>query len=240
MSRYITCPHAQGTPEWLHDRLGLVTGSVVSAVFATVKSGEAATRINLRMDLLLERITGQAAAGFAGNTDMAWGTEQEPFARMAYEKATGLDVSESGFLYLPSTQAGCSLDGQVWDGSRRGILEIKCPKSATHYKYLLANKMPTEYLPQITHNLWITGDAFADFMSYDPRMPVELQQFHIRVERDDAAVQAHAAGVLQFLMELDADEKKMRTLIAERQAERAAEVDSEFDSLTTESEAEVA
>lgn len=228
MSRYITCPHAQGTPEWLHDRLGLVTGSVVSAVFATVKSGEAATRANLRMDLLLERITGTPTPGFAGNADMAWGTEQEPFARMAYEKAKGLDVSESGFLYLPSIKAGCSLDGQVVDGQRRGTLEVKCPKSTTHYKYLLAGKAPTEYMPQIVHGLWITGDAFTDFMSYDPRMPVELQQFHIRVERDEAAVQAHAAGVLQFLMELDADEKKMRTLIAERQAAFAVEAEPEF------------
>ena len=228
MSRYITCQHEQGTDGWRADRLGLVTGSVVSAVFATVKSGEAAGRANLRMDLLLERITGKSTPGFAGNADMAWGTEQEPFARMAYEKAKGLDVSESGFLYLPTIKAGCSLDGQVMDGQRRGILEIKCPKSATHYKYLLSGKAPTEYLPQITHNLWITGDAFTDFMSFDPRMPVELQQFHIRIERDEAAIQAHAAGVMQFLMELDADEKKMRALIAERQAELATETETEI------------
>ena len=58
MSRYLVSPHAQGTHGWRMDRLGKVTGSAVAAVFATVKSGEAATRANLRMALVLERITG--------------------------------------------------------------------------------------------------------------------------------------------------------------------------------------
>lgn len=223
MNRYITSPHAQGTPEWHQDRLGMVTGSVVSAVFAQVKSGEASTRADLRMDLLLERITGTVQSNGYTSPEMAWGTEQEPHARMAYEMAFERDITEAGFLYLPHIKAGCSLDGFVTDGDKRGIFEAKCPKSKTHWGYLNAGVVPSTYLPQITHNLWITGADFCDFMSFDPRMPEELQQFHIRAWRDEARIKAHEAGVLQFLMELDADEAKMRALIATRRAARKPE-----------------
>ena len=218
MSRYITCPHEQGTDGWLADRIGMVTGSAVAAVFATGKTGEASTRADLRMDLMLERITGKPKEQGYKSPEMIWGTEQEPHARMAYEIAKGLDVTEAGFLYLPTIKAGCSLDGFITDGNKRGIFEAKCPKSKTHWGYINAGVMPSAYVPQVTHNLWITGADFADFMSFDPRMPVELQQFHIRVWRDEEKIQAHEAGVMQFLRELNADEAKMRALIAIRRA----------------------
>ena len=217
-SRYITCAHEQGTEGWLKDRLGMVTGSVVSAVFATVKSGEASTRADLRMDLALEEITQTVQQSGFKSGDMLWGTEQEPHARMAYEMAFGRDITEAGFLYLPKIKAGCSLDGFILDEGRMGIFEAKCPKSKTHWGYINAGGMPSTYVPQVTHNLWITGADFADFMSFDPRMPEELQQFHIRVWRDEAKIKAHEAGVLQFLMELDADVARMRALIALRRA----------------------
>ena len=228
MTRYTICQHEQGTPGWKQDRLGMVTGSAVSAVFAQVKSGEAATRANLRMDLLLERVTGVVAEGFSGNADMAWGTEQEPHARMAYELATGRDIEECGFVYLPLIKAGCSVDGFIQDGNSKGLFEAKCPKSKNHYAYLLAGVMPTEYVPQITHNMWITGADFCDLMSFDPRMDPVLQQFHIRVWRDEAKIRAHEAGVLQFLMELDSEEAKMRRLIAERRAALVPQPEPEF------------
>jgi hypothetical protein len=191
----------------------MVTGSACSAVFAKLKSGEAATRANLRMDLVLETVTGNPPEEGYKSPEMIWGTEQEPFARMAYEMAKGFDVTESGFVYLADgTKAGCSVDGFVVDGGRKGFTEYKCPKSKTHWGYILGGVAPSEYMNQITHNFWITGAAFCDFMSFDPRMPEKLREFHVRIERDEAAVQAHAAGVIQFLMEVDADVKKMRQL----------------------------
>lgn len=223
MSRYIVCQHEQGTEGWFNDRLGLVTGSVVSAVFATVKSGEASTRADLRMDLLLERITGAAQPKGYTSPEMAWGTEQEPHARMAYEMTKGLDIAESGFVYLPDIKAGCSVDGFIYDGGKVGIYEAKCPKSKTHWGYINAGVMPSTYKAQVTHNLWITGADFCDFMSFDPRFDPVLQQFHFRVWRNEAEINQHAAGVRQFLLELDADEKKMRALIEQRRAEMRIE-----------------
>lgn len=211
MSRYITSPHTQGTPEWHADRLGIVTGSAVKAVFATIKTGEAAARADLRMDLCLERITKTVPESGYKSPEMIWGTEQEPHARMAYEMTTGRDVEESGFVYLADgTKAGCSVDGFVFDAGRTGLVEFKCPKSKTHWGYILAGKAPTDYMPQMVHNMWITGAKFCDFMSFDPRMPEKLREFHFRVERDESAINDHASGVLKFLAELDAEEAKMR------------------------------
>jgi hypothetical protein len=211
MSRYIVSEHPQGTPGWFKDRLGFVTGSVVKAVFATIKSGEAAARADLRVDLCLQLITGDVPEQGFKSLEMIWGTEKEPLARLAYEMATGNDVEESGFVYLADgTKAGCSVDGFTKDGGRIGLVEFKCPKSKTHWNYIKDGKAPAEYMPQIVHNLWITGAEFCDFMSFDPRMPEGLQTFLIRVERDEAAIQAHAAGVMEFLETVKAEEASMR------------------------------
>ena len=217
MSRFIVSPHAQGTDEWRQDRLGRVTGSSCAAVFATVKSGEAATRANLRMDLVLERITGTPTPqSFKETEDIAWGKEQEPHSRMAYELARDLVIEEQGFAYLPEIMAGCSVDGVIKDGGRTGFWESKSPKSKNHYGYLRAAAVPSEYMPQVIHSFWVTGFDFCDFQSFDPRMPPKLRTFITRIERCDVLdrIEAHERGVLQFLMEVDAEEKQMRLLAA--------------------------
>jgi hypothetical protein len=217
MSRYIVSPHAQGTDGWRKDRLGKVTGSAVACVFATVKSGEAATRANYRMALVLERITQiPTAPTFNETADIAWGKEQEPFSRMAYEMERDLVIEELGFAYLPDIAAGCSVDGLIRDVGRLGFWESKSPKSKNHYEYLRGGVAPAEHMPQIVHNFWITGAEFCDFQSYDPRMPEKLRTFIKRVERAEVAdrIEAHERGVLQFLMEVEAEEKQMRLLAA--------------------------
>jgi hypothetical protein len=217
MSRFIVSPHAQGTDEWRADRLGRVTGSACSAVFATVKSGEAATRANLRMSLVLERITKTPTPpSFQETEDIAWGKAQEPHSRMAYELERDLVIEEQGFAYLPDVMAGCSVDGVIQDAGRMGFWESKSPKSKNHYGYLRGGGVPTEYMPQVIHTFWITGFDFCDFQSYDPRMPPKLRTFIKRIERADVLdrIEAHERGVLQFLAEVDAEEKQMLLLAA--------------------------
>ena len=216
MNRYLTSPHAQGTPEWHADRLGKATGSNAAAIVATLKSGgEAAARADYRMTLVLERLTGVQAEHYQ-STEMVWGTEQEPFGRMAFEAATDRMVTESGFVYLPDLAAGCSVDGFVVDAGRRGIWECKCPKSKTHLGYLQEGLVPKEYLPQIVHNLWITGAEFCDFVSFDPRFPAGLQLFTVRYERVEADIRAHEIAVRQFLAEVTSAEQKLRALGRQR------------------------
>lgn len=207
--RFILSEHPQGSPEWKRDRAGKATGSRAADILATIKSGEAAARRDYRTQLVVERLTGEPAEEGFVSKEMQWGTENEPFARMRYEEETGAIVREAGFAYLPSIPAGCSVDGFIDEDGRIGLLECKCPKSATHVGYLKAGKLPNAYDPQVTHNLWITGADFADFVSFDPRMPPYLQLFHVRVERDEAAIEKHEAAVMRFLKEVDDETQRL-------------------------------
>lgn len=206
--RYTLSAHPQGSPEWKADRAGKATGSRARDILAKIKSGEAAARRDYRVQLVTERLLGQPAEDGFISKEMQWGTEQEPFARMAYEAATGNLVEEAGFAYLSDMPAGCSVDGFI-DG-RRGFFEAKCPKSATHISYIQANRLPPDYVPQIMHDFWITDAEFADFVSYDPRLPANLQLFHVRIQRAEINVAAYEAEVLQFLAEVDELESQLR------------------------------
>jgi predicted phage-related endonuclease len=182
MSRFLISEHEQGTDGWKADRAGKATASKAKCIDAKGRDGksESTTRRDYIVQLVTERLTGMPGDDTFVSKEMAWGTEQEPYARMAYEAATGEDVRRCGFCYLPDLAAGGSPDSLIGD---EGLLEIKCPKTATHIEYLQANRLPPEYVPQITHNLWITGYAWADFVSFDPRLPEYLQLFRVRVLR---------------------------------------------------------
>lgn len=209
---YIVSNHPQGSPEWRADRAGKATGSKANCITAEgrTKGVEATTRRDYRIQLVAERLSGMAGEEGFVSKEMSWGTEQEPFARMAFESLTGEIVEEAGFLYRPDIAAGCSLDGFV-GLDRRGIFEAKCPKTATHVAYLLAGRVPPEYVPQVTHNLWVTGCEFVDFCSFDPRLP-GLELFHVRAERNEFDIKGYEAKLLQFISEVDALEIQLRAL----------------------------
>ena len=207
--RFIESAHPQHSKGWHADRLGRLTGSVVADIFSKRK-GETEARDKLRFQLALSRITGKPPAAQRVTADMKWGTAQEPFNRMVYEGQTGLDSRQCGFMYLPRLKAGCSVDGEVEDGGRHGFNEFKSPTSRVHYGYLEAGVLPADYVPQVTHNAWVTGYDFCDFQSFDPRLPKHLQVFRIRVERSALDIAGHERAVLQFLMEVDDLEDQMR------------------------------
>ena len=189
----------QGTEEWHQIRLGKVTASRVSDVMSKIKSGESAGRKNYKMDLVVERLTNTPTSSFT-NAAMAWGTETEPLARMAYEVHSGNFVETVAFIQHPSIEwFGCSPDGLI--GSE-GNLEIKCPNTSTHIDYLLAGVPPAKYVPQMQTQMACTGAKWCDFVSFDPRLPNELQLFVVRLDRDEAYIQQIEDEVKQFLDEV--------------------------------------
>lgn len=208
--KFAISEHEQLTPGWFKDRAGRATGSRAKDIFAVVKSGEAAGRRNYRVELVTERLTGEAAPQGFVSEEVKWGTMQEPFARMAWEDRHGVLVRECGFAFHTEIMAGCSVDGLLDIGGRRGIFEAKAPKSATHIQYLLNNQMPPEYLPQIYHNMWIMEAEFAEFCSFDPRLPENLQLFCIHIERDDKVIFQHERDIMAFLREVDELEVTLR------------------------------
>jgi predicted phage-related endonuclease len=105
--------------------------------------------------------------------------------------------------------AGASPDGLV---GTDGLLEIKCPNSATHADTLLYGKPSGDYVLQMQWQLACTGRKWCDFVSYDPRMPQHLQLFIKRFERDDAKIADYEHAVLDFLAEVDALMLKLPTI----------------------------
>jgi hypothetical protein len=199
----------QRSREWFAARLGRLTGSRAADMLATIKSGEAAARRDLRTQLVCERLTGQVQEDVFINAAMQHGIDCEPLAFAAYEAQTGTLVQRSGFLAHDEHMAGCSLDGHV--GDFEGIIELKCPKSTTHLRYLRGGVMPSDYWPQVAHNMWVTGAAWADFVSFDDRFPPELQLFIVRVERDEAAMADYEKRALAFLREVDTEVQALKT-----------------------------
>jgi len=188
----------QRTEEWFAARLGKVTASRVADVLAKIKSGESASRKNYKMELVVQRLTNKVGESFT-NAAIEWGTEQEPFARMAYEAHTGTFVKEDGFVDHPTIEGfGCSPDGIVGEG----LIEIKCPNTANHIETVLENKAPSKYIPQMQCQMACTGAKWCDFVSFDPRVPEDLQLFVVRVDRDQEYIDAMEVEVKQFLSEV--------------------------------------
>ena len=196
----------QRSPEWYAVRLGKVTGSQVSAVLA---KRDSATRANYLSELVVERLTGQQAEFFM-NDAMQHGIDTEPQARMAYEAHKGVLVDEIGFVnHAAISNFGCSPDGLV---GLDGLIEIKCPNTATHIDTLLGGEIAKKYYDQMQWQMACTGRSWCDFVSFDPRMPEELQLFIKRIPRDDKYLAELEGEVIQFLKEVDEKVNKLNAL----------------------------
>lgn len=191
--------HPQGSDEWKQARAGLATASRYTDIMAKTRSGYAASRKNYMAELVIERLTEQPTETYA-SAAMVWGTETEPVARLAYQLETGNDVEETGLWLHDTLQTGASPDGFV---NHDGILEIKCPNSATHIETLQTKKIPRQYFAQVQGQMWITDKKWCDFVSFDPRLPENAQMIIIRVDKDDAFIKELEWEVGQFLSEVD-------------------------------------
>lgn len=202
----------QRSDEWRKARAGRLCASRAADMLATIKKGEAAARRDLRVQLVVERLTGEPQEEGFVSKDMQRGTDKEPDAFAAYEALTGQIVQKCGFLGHPELMAGCSPDGVI--GTFRGLLELKCPKSATHLSYLRAGVVPSDYLPQIIHQLWITGAEWCDFGSFDDRFPPPLRLFIVRVHREQVDLKAYELAARMFLTEVEREVEEVSRLAA--------------------------
>ncbi|MGW9332687.1 lambda exonuclease family protein [Bosea sp. NPDC055594] len=205
----------QGSAEWLAIRCGKVTASRVSDVIAKTKTGYGASRANYMAELIAERLTGAPAEKFISGP-MAWGTEKEPEARALYEFLTDAEVSQVGFVPHPTiSMSGASPDGLVSDA---GLVEIKCPNTATHIDTLLGQSIPAKYETQMQWQMACTGRQWCDFVSYDPRMPDNMRMFVRREARNDAMIAEISEEVGKFLTELDAKVEALLSLYERKEA----------------------
>ncbi len=160
----------QGSPEWSAERCGKVTASRVADVIARTKTGWGASRANYMAELMCERLTGIPAVGYV-NAPMQWGIDTEAEARAAYSFRTDF-VELVGFVRHPRIiWAGASPDGFIEDG---GEIQIKAPNTATHIDTLISRVVPAKYITQIQFGLACSGRQWCDYVSYDPRLPEQM------------------------------------------------------------------
>ena len=190
----------QGTAEWLKERCGKVTASRIADMMAKTKTGWGASRANYMAQLLVERLTGEPAETYS-NAAMQWGLDTEPQARAAYSFITDHTVEEVGFIDHPAIiMSGASPDGLI---GQEGMVEIKCPNTATHIETLLGAPIADKYIKQMQWQMACAGRKWCDFVSFDPRLPVELHIKIQRVQRDDAMIAEMETETIAFLKELD-------------------------------------
>ena len=199
----------QYSDEWWSARLGKATASKIADIIAKTKSGYSAGRKNYEAQLIAERLTGNSPPSFT-NAAMQWGTDTEPKARAAYSFYTDSEVIEEGFVDHPTIEmSGASPDGLVGDG---GLLEIKCPNTATHLDTLLNKKIPKKYKTQMFWQMACCGRKWCDFVSYDPRLSENMSMVIIRLERDDEVVEQMEKDVSEFLKEISEKVSKLKDM----------------------------
>lgn len=80
-----------------------------------------------------------------------------------------------------------------------GQIEIKCPYTfREHVRALEANEVPEDHLAQIQGQLFVTGRAWCDFISYHPQFPESANLVIIRVPRDEEAIADMEQQLLAF------------------------------------------
>jgi putative phage-type endonuclease len=187
----------------------------VSDVIAKTKNGWGASRANYMAELIVERLTGVPVEQYM-NSAMKWGIEAEPLARDAYSFYANADVKQVGFILHPTVpNSGASPDGFVNGG---GLVEIKCPNTATHLNTLLGEPIDAAYIAQMQWQMACTGRFWCDWVSYDPRLPECMRLFVQRVPRDDAMIADLEKMVLDFLAEIEVKVRKLRELYEQKAA----------------------
>lgn len=203
----------QRTDDWYAARLGKVTASRVADIVAKTKSGYSTSRANYMAELVAERLTGKKGDSYS-NAAMQWGTEQEPNARAAYESMKGVLVNEVGFVPHPRIDmSGASPDGLVNDD---GLIEVKCPFTATHLDFLIGGEIPDRYMVQMQWQMACTERYWCDYVSFDPRLGEKMQMKIVRVNRDPLKITELEREVAQFLLELEQKISKLKTIYGDK------------------------
>jgi hypothetical protein len=183
----------QGTEEWMDQRRGMVTASVVGQLVTpgTIKVAKNDYSRALTAQLVAERITGWTDPVYVSD-DMLRGHEDEPRARDLYSEHFA-PVVESGFMVReePGWKLGYSPDGLVGDD---GLIEVKSRRPKKHLQTILSGEVPAENMAQLQCGLFVSGRAWIDYVSYAGGMPMWVK----RVLPDSRWFDAIESAVIAF------------------------------------------
>ena len=192
----------QGTDEWYRSRMGIPTASAFGKIMTPTgkKSSQSDAYMNMLVaEWLLDKPQPNETFGW-----MDHGNETEAEARDAYEFISGNEVVPVGVVYKNAGRlVGCSPDALL-TSIEKGC-EIKCPAPHTHISYLLANGVPSTYIPQVQGSMYVTGYKEWDFVSYHPEFPPLI----VTVKRDDDYIKKLDANLKPFIAGMIAKRKKL-------------------------------
>jgi hypothetical protein len=176
----------QRSEEWFAVKCGKFTGTDFGKLMPTAKQGLNdfnSTQNAIIYRVAAERLTGLKKGQDWGSAPKDFGVDTEDEARVSFILETGLDVQEVGFVELDE-YTGCSPDGLICDGEG---LEIKCPNSDTHLRYLKSPQdLIDDYQYQCVGGLLCTGRRLWHLYSYDPRFECEdMRSVHVTIDRTE-------------------------------------------------------
>lgn len=167
----------QSSEEWFGLRMRRFTASSVDSILGKPSNKGYQDEIKR---VAFETLYGVRPDGFESSW-MTRGKELEAEARDMYQASRFTVVETAGFFTYGDSM-GASPDGLVGDD---GTVEIKCVKYNTFIDYMLADRVPPEYIPQIQMQLLCTDRQWCDFVAYHPGVPLFIK----RAERDEVMIQ---------------------------------------------------
>lgn len=213
----------QRSEEWWKIRSGKATASMQWAVEKFCKptkaekdlgknGRESSDRAHYRSRLIAQTLTGYLSQHKRDDErwkgwDVAWGEEFEDIARAEYMARNGCEVEKVGiYVHDEISRFAASPDGSV---GLDGLIQIKCPATTTHLEYWDGEVVPEEYEPQLVAEMAVTGRKWSDFVSFDPRLPKDLQLFVVRLNRNEERIRQCELAVLTLLEEVDSKIAKL-------------------------------
>lgn len=168
--------------EWLAKRLGGIGGSDAAVVLGLSKWKSP-------LELYLEK---RGEGPEQGDSEpMYWGRALEPAIRQRYADETGrVVVVPREIMWHPEIPWMLANPDGIADGNR--VVEIKTARVANGWGTPGTDEIPEYYLPQVQHNMIVTGLSVADvpvliggsdYRVYEVEADRELQEMIIEFER---------------------------------------------------------
>lgn len=192
---------AQGSPDWLAARCGLLTASEMKLILTpTLKTADnEKTRAHL-WELLAQRITGHVEPQYVSDA-MVRGQVDEVYARLLYSEKYA-EVDEVGFIMNDEWgfKLGYSPDGLVGDD---GLIEIKSRCQKYQVQTLAEAEIPAEYMLQVQTGLLVTKRKWCDFVSYCGGLPMVAIRVYPILEIQTAIIGAAAAFEAKLAVKME-------------------------------------
>ena len=172
----------QGSHEWLKMRLGKITGTRLKEVFKS-------DNLPLIDEMIAEIISEEIEENYV-NAAMQRGNDLEPIVRDLYTQVTGIEIEEIGFC-LSEENDFLALSPDGFTADRKGAIEIKCPSTKVHVKYIRQDQIPNDYKYQVYNYFLVNKDLeYLDFISFDNRFkikPMYVKRIHRNEILEDLA-----------------------------------------------------